>query len=359
MVERSTDNTRALRLAAETAARINRFADAIDFRQQLAQANPSDAANRLELARSIAAAGRAAEAIDQIATLIDERATPNRVRAQAAEVVAELVRSDRSLVSRSSLFDEKAAQGNASAALARASIAEAAGDFEQARSLLAGISGPLAPVALMKLGVIALGSNREAEAVSSFERAAYLDADGGMTDAIMFRAAGPRAQLIALYSKTGRDLAAIRLAEGDGSVSDARSQRPLINVAVRNALSATGSNAVSDTVAFEPSLDDGRSKIAGLKTLAELNDAAASKAQSDLLGALVESASRLGQYDRAIALERLRAMDARRAEEKTAIEKRLAELIDADQVRRQRLARLVRINRSNATESIYAAQIGL
>jgi hypothetical protein len=28
-------------------------------------------------------------------------------------------------------------------------------------------------------------------------------------------------------------------------------------------------------------------------------------------------------------------------------------------VRRQRLARLVRINRSNATESIYAAQIGL
>ncbi|HTG16576.1 MAG TPA: hypothetical protein VK747_15110, partial [Blastocatellia bacterium] len=289
--------------------------------------------------------------------LIGERTTPNRVRAQAAEVVGELVRADRSLASRSSLFDENVARGNAGAALARASIAEAVGDSEQARSLLAGISGPLAPVAQMKLGLIALASNREAEALSSFERAAYLDADGAMTDAIAFRAAGPRAQLIALYSKTGRDLAAIRLAEGDGSTSDVRGQRPLISGAVRNALAATGSNSASETVAFEPSLDAARSKITGLKTLAELNDAAALKMQNDLLGALVESASRLGQYDRAIAIERLRVLEAQRAEEKNAIEKRLAELMAAEQTRRQRLAQLVRINSSNATESIYAARV--
>ncbi|MEK6302882.1 MAG: hypothetical protein AABO41_19400 [Acidobacteriota bacterium] len=357
MVERSTDNTRTLRLAAEAAARINRFAEAIDFREQLARANPSDAGNRLELARVIAASGRASEAIDQIAALIGERTTPNRVRAQAAEVVAELVRGDRSLASRGSQFDEKAAQGNAGAALVRASMYEAAGDVEQARSLFSGISGPLAPVSLMKLGLISLASNRDAEAVSSFERAIYLDADGAMTDAIAFRAPGPRAQLILLYSKTGRDLAAIRLAEGDGSSSgDGRGQRPLIGAEVLNALNVRGSNAASDSVAFEPSLD-ARSKVTGLKTLAELNDAAASKSQSDLLGVLVESASKLGQYDRAIAIERLRTMEARRAEEKTVIEKRLAELMAADQARRQRLARLVRINSSNATESIFAGRV--
>ena len=359
LIERSTDNSKALRLAAETAARVNRLGDAIDFREQLARSNPADSENRVELARAIAAAGRPSEALDRLAVLIGERATPNRVRAQAAEVAGELVRLDRSLASRGSLFDEKSAPGNAGAALARASMAEAASDIEQARSLLTGISGPLAPVALMKLGMISLGSNREAEAVSSFERAVYLDADGGMTDAIAFRGAGPRAQLIALYSKTGRDLAAIRLAEGDGSVSDARSQRPLISVSVRNALNAPGLSAVSDNVAFEPTLDASRAKTTGLRTLAELNSAAASKMQSDLLGALVESASRLGQYDRAIAIERLRAMDAQRAEEKAAIEKRLAELIVADQTRRQRLAQLVRISRSNATESIYASRIGL
>jgi hypothetical protein len=53
----------------------------------------------------------------------------------------------------------------------------------------------------------------------------------------------------------------------------------------------------------------------------------------------------------------LRVLEAQRAEEKTAIEKRLAELMAAEQTRRQRLAQLVRINRSNATESIYAARV--
>ena len=38
-------------------------------------------------------------------------------------------------------------------------------------------------------------------------------------------------------------------------------------------------------------------------------------------------------------------------------EKRLAELMAADQARRQRLARLVRINSSNATESIFVGRV--
>ncbi|MFY9607862.1 MAG: hypothetical protein WAU45_04510 [Blastocatellia bacterium] len=356
LVERSTENTKALQMAAETAARINRFAEAIEFRQQLALANPSDAANRLELARAIAASGRASEAIDQIAALIGERGTGNSVRAQAAEVAGQLVRADRSLASRNSQFDERVAQGNGGAVLARASIAEAMGDAEQARSLLAGVSGPLAPVAQMKLGLVALAANREAEALSSFERAAYLDADGTMTDAIAFRAPGPRAQLIGLYSKTGRDLAAIRLASGEVPTSDGRGRRSLMRMAVRNALTGAGASAVSDSVAFEPPLDAARSKHAGLKTISELNDVAESKAQSEMLEALVESAARLGQYDRAIAMEQLRAAEARQAGEKTAIEKRLAELIAAEQAHMQRLAQLMRINRSNATESIYAAR---
>ena len=98
LVERSTDNLKALRLAAETAARINRYADAIDFREQIAVSNPGDTMNKLELARLIAAAGRASEAIDRVAALIGERTTPNTIRAQAAEVVGEIVRRDASQV---------------------------------------------------------------------------------------------------------------------------------------------------------------------------------------------------------------------------------------------------------------------
>ncbi|HWN98423.1 MAG TPA: hypothetical protein VNS63_04060, partial [Blastocatellia bacterium] len=41
LVERSTQNTNTSRLAAETAARINRITDAVEFREQLARANPS------------------------------------------------------------------------------------------------------------------------------------------------------------------------------------------------------------------------------------------------------------------------------------------------------------------------------
>ena len=351
LVERSIDNTKALQMAAETAARINRFAEAIEFREQLARANPSDAVNRLELARVIAASGRASEAIDRIAVLIGERGTSNRIRAQAAELVGQLVSADRSLAARTSSFDEGIARGDAGAVLARASMAEALGDAEQARSLLGGVSGPLEPVAQMKLGLIALASSREGEAVSRFERAAYLDSDGTMTDAIAFRAAGPRAQLINLYSKTGRDLAAIRLGQGEVPTSDSRGLRSFMRMA------SAGGPVYSDSVSFEPLFDTAQSRSPGLKTVAELNAIAELKVQADLAETFVESFARLGQYDRAIAIEQLRAIEARQADEKTAIEKRLAELITAEKAHKRRLAQLVRFNGATATESIYAARI--
>jgi tetratricopeptide (TPR) repeat protein len=338
-------------MAAETAARINRFAEAIEFREQLARANPSDAVNRLELARVIAASGRASEAIDRIAVLIGERGTSNRIRAQAAELVGQLVSGDRSLAARASSFDEGIARGHAGAVLVRASMAEALGDAEQARSLLGGVSGPLEPVAQMKLGLIALASSREGEAVSRFERAAYLDSDGTMTDAIAFRAAGPRPQLISLYSKTGRDLAAIRLGQGEVPTSDSRGQRSFMRMA------SAGGPVYSDSVSFEPLFDTAQSRSPGLKTVAELNAIAESKVQADLAETFVESFARLGQYDRAIAIEQQRALEARQADEKTAIEKRLAELITAEKTHKRRLAQLVRFNGATATESIYASRI--
>ena len=58
LTERSVDNPKALQLAAETASRVGRYAEAVDFRQQLAVANPNDATNRLELARALAAASQ-------------------------------------------------------------------------------------------------------------------------------------------------------------------------------------------------------------------------------------------------------------------------------------------------------------
>jgi hypothetical protein len=88
-----------------------------------------------------------------------------------------------------------------------------------------------------------------------------------------------------------------------------------------------------------------------------MNQGAGSSSRGELLASLVESAARLGQYDRAMAIERLRAAEAAKPEEKTAIEKRLAEIEAAEKARQLKLAAVVRIDRSNAAESIYAARI--
>ena len=94
-----------------------------------------------------------------------------------------------------------------------------------------------------------------------------------------------------------------------------------------------------------------------LAKLAEMNEAAASGIRGELLASLVESSARLGQYDRAIAIERLRALEATKADEKAAIEKRLAEIAAAERARQLRLASVTRIDKANAAGSIYAARV--
>ena len=76
-----------------------------------------------------------------------------------------------------------------------------------------------------------------------------------------------------------------------------------------------------------------------------------------MLDALVESAARLGQYDRAMAIERLRAAEAIKPEEERALEKRLAEIAVSEKARQARLALLTRIDRSNAISAMYAARV--
>ena len=110
-------------------------------------------------------------------------------------------------------------------------------------------------------------------------------------------------------------------------------------------------------VSFEPSFAVARSKSEGLKTIAEMNDAATLKIKIDVIASLVDAAGKLGQFDRAIALERLLAAEATRPEEKTQIEKRLSEMLAAERARQQRLASLLRVDQSNTTQSIYAARV--
>ena len=93
------------------------------------------------------------------------------------------------------------------------------------------------------------------------------------------------------------------------------------------------------------------------QALAELNQIAASRVQGDLLAALASSAERLGKLDRAIALERLRVAEEKRADEKATIEKRIAALLATLRAREAQAAALLRINKGNTTQTIYAARV--
>jgi predicted Zn-dependent protease len=353
MVERSTDNLQALRLAAETAAKINRFADAIEFRQQIATANPDDAINKVELVRTMSAAGRNAEAMDRILVMLEENAMPNSLKAQLAEVVGDIAKVDRSAAEKiQRLFQKAGLQEGAGPMLASAAFDENTGNLERAQTTLARVKGPLESVAQAKLGVLNRRMNKDAEAAKNFERTIYLDPDETISSVIAYRTASPRGQLIALYSKLQRDQAAIRLTEGEPDIKS-----PL-SAAARKALS--GASEGTDTVArviFEPSLEITKSKIVGLRTIADLNLSAAADAQNELILALAESSARLGRLDRAIALERLRASEAKRPEEKTAIERRIESFLAAKLAREKAAAEVLRVTKANATESIYSARV--
>jgi hypothetical protein len=202
----------------------------------------------------------------------------------------------------------------------------------------------------VKSGLAALAAGRDREAIESFEQALYLDADGLVTDGLALRAPGPRQQLILLYSRTGRDLAAVRLSEGDDPSRPSSLAR-----AVRSAINFPNDPPLV-VYAFEPSIIAAREKAGGLRTLAEMNEAAMSRSQDGVLAALVESSARLGQYDRAIAIERSRAREAR-AEERAAIERRLAEIVAEDSGRRAREEAALRVTADNTTGTIYAARM--
>ncbi len=84
----------ALGVAAETAAEFNQFAIAIEYRQRLAALSPEDSANRLELARALAANGKSDEAANELASLIANRRAARRFRWAAVWIAPEIVKQE-------------------------------------------------------------------------------------------------------------------------------------------------------------------------------------------------------------------------------------------------------------------------
>lgn len=352
IAERSLDNQRGLTVAAETAARLGLYDAAIEYRNQLAKANPDDAVNLLEMARAMDARGQHSEALARLAQIATAQGSPNTVRAQAAESMIQVVRNDPGLAP--GVGSSLSAGRNDGLLLARAALAEATGRLEEATSLLSGIRGPLEPVARTKLGRLALAAGRSSDAVTHFERALYLDASGSISGSIAFDAdenspSSARAILVLLYNRQARHEAALRLAGASEALlgDSAETIRPLL------AQSLVPQGLLQPV--FEPPLT-ARARSTGLRTLFDMNQAALER-KPGIVAALVESALRLGQFDRARQLQRASLALVATQEERATAEKRLAEISAAEKEREEHLAALLRINRSTVSESVYAARV--
>ena len=347
VAERTGDDLQELGIAASTAARLGMLNEAIDYRNRIARGQPENSVNKLELARLLDAAGRKNEALEGLALVIGDRTSPNTVRAQAAESMGQIVRSSQSLAQAASVALSRSAGQGAAADLAKAAVAEASGASGPA-DLLAGIRGPLEPLARTRLARLIVAGGRAADAIPHLERAIYLDPDDSVSAAIAFTARGfpalPRAALALLYSRTGRDQAALRITGADGGPSG---DPGLARLSAQPPQTETA-------VVFEPPLPE-PNYAQSVKTLAELNQTAYSQS-GEVIAALVESAMRLGQYDRARQLTKVQLFGARTAAEKASVDKRLSDIAAAERARQIQMASLLRVSRSNATDSIYAAR---
>ena len=88
-VNDSLDKSKMLKIAAETAAEFGQSTAAIDFRRQLAALNPADSANRIELAKRLAAAGEKAEAFNLLTQIVNDRDSLRTTRARARTILFE------------------------------------------------------------------------------------------------------------------------------------------------------------------------------------------------------------------------------------------------------------------------------
>ena len=77
-------------LAAELAAEFRQTDAAIAFRRQMLETNPSDSANRIEIAGLLAAKGEKQEAVNLLKQIIDDRHAPRAARWQARMILFEI-----------------------------------------------------------------------------------------------------------------------------------------------------------------------------------------------------------------------------------------------------------------------------
>ncbi|HZS47011.1 MAG TPA: tetratricopeptide repeat protein [Blastocatellia bacterium] len=337
MVDAHIGDENTLELAATIAARYQSFNAALDWRHKAQTLNVEDSENQLETARVLAAMNRRTEAADVLATIIDNHSSPNTARAAAAFLMPEAVKGDSAALTHvMDVYRQKASSGNLYARLVLAELLDASGQTSEAENMLkTGASQPYSGIANLVLGSFELKHGNAGAAMPAFEADLYQDPDALVSQTVTFAAGLPREQLIKLYSTSGRQAAALVLAnqssdyrrasgrgddEGglvysagsEGSILDSQSSAWFLEIYLYPLYSRPSSSLFRIPPGHGPlgtdqsatQIDD--SSSAKFHTIAELNLEAALQGRRSTLRLLSDMSARDGNFAAAIDFERAR-----------------------------------------------------
>jgi tetratricopeptide (TPR) repeat protein len=318
----SNDITRdeALKLAAETASSFGRYAEAAEFRLRLAADSPGDYANRVELARALAAGGKFEEAAAQLASIIADRDAPRAMRWRAVWVAPEVVGGRGQLWA--SLAQKLGADVEMSAAV-KARELSAEGRAPEAAELLR----PLAaadpnPLLEFFLGVLDEQSRRPDDADEAFDAAFRSQADDEVSTAFGAGEESALRKLIRLRAAAGRPLAALKLATLDKELLSGAGVAGGEGVEKK-----VGAGDDENDEGSDASASDVTAAAASLQTLDERTSIRRSASAADLLGLLSAAAERLNDYDKAVEFERACLSRLAGGGERRASRERVARLV--------------------------------
>ena len=297
--EQSNDIARAeaLKLAAETAGSFARYEEAVLFRAELLAAQPVDYANRVELARLLAAAGRREDGAAHLGAVINDRAAPRAARWQAVWASEEVAGGVAAVWD--SLAEGKA-DGETRAALKARRLWGEGRAAEAADLLKASADVGASPLFEYFRGLLELEAGRASDAARSFEAAFRSQAGAEISNAFGSDEEPALYKLIRLHAEADRPLAALKLAALDAEL-------------------------------LKESAGEGESAFArrdakGFETLEERAAARRRRSTTELLAKLSAAAESVGDFGKALEFERARLGRLGAEAERAEVAERIASL---------------------------------
>jgi len=316
----------ALRLAAETSAEFDQFAVAVEYRRRLAALSPEENANRLELARALAASGKNDEATNQLASLISDRRVARQIRWAAVWIAPEVVKAGgwTSIVQKVLVIKDRemTAAVEAQSTLSRGQSDSAIKRLDDA---LKGC--PSAQLELFR-ALSQKNAGHEGEALLSLLDSMIDFGDAQVAAPFASTEDEQRWQAVRLYAGQGLYRAALKLAGADERLKG-------------QSASAT-------------SMDDERidGAKARLISLSERSSRRLSQSQLELFGLLSVSAEQAGELDKAIEFETARSNMSPRPAERRQSESRIEQLKTKQKERKRKKPLSIEFNENAVTRSL-------